>query len=60
MWVRPAQINGPVINPENSGLISAQNGWPDIGPEYFLIFRAGLAQPKHLGWASTGPTQRQC
>ena len=37
MWDGPTHITGPGINPENSGLISAQNGWANLGPEYFLF-----------------------
>jgi hypothetical protein len=50
MGVKPAQITGPGINPENSGPILAQNSWADLGPEYFL----------GLGRANTSPAQGQC
>ena len=50
MWTGAAQTTGPGINPENSGLILAQNGWADLGPEYFW----GRAGPRPETWA--GPT----
>jgi hypothetical protein len=40
MWAEPAQITGPGINPKNNGPISAQNGWANLDPKYFLFFWA--------------------
>jgi hypothetical protein len=40
MWAEPAQITGPGINPKNNVPISAQNGWANLDPKYFLFFRA--------------------
>jgi len=50
MWAGPAQTTGPGIKPENSGLISAQKGWADIGPTdpFFSLF-LGQVEPKWFG-----------
>jgi len=58
MWAEPAQITGPDINPKNNGPISAQNGWANLDPKYFLFF-LGQARPSQLGWARIGPAQLQ-
>jgi hypothetical protein len=47
MGVKPAQITGPGINPENSGPILAQNGRANLDPEYFMGWVGPtLARPK--------------
>jgi hypothetical protein len=55
MWAEPAQITGPGINPKNNGPISAQNGWADIDPKYFLFFGPSQTQPIRLGQNWPGP-----
>jgi len=61
MWAGPAQLTGPSSaqeevgqRPKMVGPISAQNIF------FFSFFRPGWTQPRHLGWANTGPAHMQC